>query len=101
MSILTKDIETIWKDATTSNTWWHQVAGYAAIIVAGIDPGSSLSGQVQLALISFGAVIVGLDLFGKHQTTKAKVQAAATTAATSAAAATTSTTIVRTETAPK
>lgn len=76
---LNRTLSQILKDATTSGTWWHQIAGYAALIVGSIDPGGSLSGNVQLAIVSFGSLIVGLDLFGKHQIAKASVVASAAT----------------------
>lgn len=71
MSALLKDLDLIWHDATTSKTWWHQVAAYAALVVAALDPGSTLSTGIQAALIAFGTIVIGLDVNGKHQTAKA------------------------------
>ena len=82
---MSKTLQALVNDATSSNTWWHQLAAYAALIVGLIDPGKALSQNVQLAIIGFGSLLTGLDLLGKHMTKRASVIAsgAQTTSTTS------------------
>lgn len=75
----------------SNQTWWHQVAAYAAIVVGAIDPSNFASHTVQTVIIAIGGLIAACDVTGKHRVKAATIAASA---ATTAAAAGTTTTII-------
>lgn len=77
MSTITTDLKHVWQEATTSKTWWHSVAGYAAIVVGAIDPNNQFTAGIQAVIIAVGGLLVGLNIGGAHVVKKAAVVAAA------------------------